>query len=374
MNSKAKSVPFIKPKFPGTDEITADYAEILSQNWYTNFGPFERKFTAQIENYFGEGYFVATFSSATAGLIASIYALLGRGDGTKFIVMPSFTFAAGADAIIWCGFLPLFVDIETPSLNMSLSLTQDILKEKRYEGMIAGLLFCNSFGVGAKNIAQWEELALKVGLPLIIDSAAGFGSRYNESTKVGSAGTCEVFSFHATKPFAIGEGGAVVSRDKALILSLMAIQNFGFTQRNAIQLGFNGKLQEINAAIGLRQFTQFDGILADRKSVFRRYQRELNPEWYTLHENADNASLCFATILVRKTADRDHYLQLLHDAGVEAKTYYSPSLHKQDFFQATEQFGELDVTNSVDASVLSLPIHDDMAQSDISLIISILNG
>jgi dTDP-4-amino-4,6-dideoxygalactose transaminase len=367
-------VPFIKPDFPSVDDMTADYAAIVKANWFTNFGPFEQNFAIEIGKYIGDGYFAATFSSATAGLIASILAVLGMGDGTEYIVMPSFTFAAGADAIRWCGYQPVFVDIENEGLHMDIAATEALLGDKRYTGRIKGLLFCNAFGVGTTNIEGWEALAEKTTLPLIIDSAAGFGSLYTQARKVGSAGLCEVFSFHATKPFAIGEGGAVVSRHKKLIDTLLSIQNFGFEQRNATQLGFNGKLQEINAAIGLRQFRNFARVLENRRAVFNRYRSELDSGKFMMQENAENASLCFATVLAKNPMRRDGYVISLKEAGVDAKIYYSPSLHKQDYFKEVEYFSSLANTDKVDASVLSLPIHDNMNQADITLIIETLNN
>lgn len=367
-------VPFIKPKFPNTKAMADDYDEILDANWYTNFGPFEQKFSQEIAKYIGSEYYAATFSSATAGLMASIIAILGRGDGTQYVAIPSFTFAAGADAIIWCGYKPIFVDIEIEGLHMDLVATEKLLNDEKYVTNIAGILFCNAFGVGTTNIELWEKFAEKVGIPLIVDSAAGFGSLYSETRKVGSAGLCEVFSFHATKPFAIGEGGAVISKDKKLIDSLVSIQNFGFDQRNATQLGFNGKLQEFNAAIGLRQLESFEAVLQSRRSVFKRYNAELDAGKFALQQNAENASLCFATVIVKNPDKRDAHLMALKEAGVDAKTYYSPSLHMQNYFKEYDTFQALPNTELIDSSVLSLPIHDNMLEEDISLIIHTLNG
>lgn len=368
-------VPFIKPNFPSVDEIAIDYAKILSNNRFTNFGPFERNFAKEIGAYIGEGYYAATFSSATAGLIASIITVLGKGDGTKYIVIPAFTFPAGADAILLCGYQPIFVDIENSGFHMDINSAEALLNDQKYSGKIGGILFCNAFGVGTTNIEAWETLSKKTDVPLIIDSAAGFGSLYSETRKVGSAGICEVFSFHATKPFAIGEGGAVVSKNEELIKSVQAVQNFGFDQkRNTTQLGLNGKLQEINAAIGLRQFQNFNKRLQNRKTVFKKYATELNRERFRVQQNAENASLCFAAVVVKKADDRDKYLSMLQKAGIDAKTYYNPSLHKQEYFMSYKSYSPLYNTDLIDASVLSLPIHDNMKQEDITLTIRILNS
>lgn len=368
-------VPFIRPDFPSAEDVAADYARILEANWFTNFGPFEQKFAKQVAAYIGDGYFASTFSSATSALLASIIAVLGRGDGTRYVIMPSFTFAAGPEALVWCGYKPLFIDIENTGLHMDLGAAEAALNDPEFNEKIAGILFCNAFGVGTVDIESWETLAERTGLPLIVDSAAGFGSLYSADHKVGSAGRCEVFSFHATKPFSIGEGGAVVSRDEALIKALNSIQNFGFVEKgDAELLGFNGKLQEINAAIGLRQFERFDSILQNRRGVLKRYKSELNPANFKLQQNAENASLCFAAVLVQDPSKRDAYLASLREAGVDAKTYYSPSVHKQTYFKSAELHAPLTSTELVDDSILSLPIHDNMRQEDIELIISVLNG
>lgn len=371
---KKYKVPFIKPDFPSADDVASDYAEILKANWFTNFGPFERRFSKQIASYVGEGYFACTFSNATLALMGSILAVLGKGDGTKYILMPSFTFAAGVDALVWCGYKPLLIDIEGSGLHMAIGMAKTALEDTNYSNDIVGILFCNAFGVGTTNIDEWEKLADDHKKPLIIDSAAGFGSLYSENRKVGSAGRCEIFSFHATKPFAIGEGGAVVSRDAELIQSLMSIQNFGFIEKNKVnQLGFNGKLQEISAAIGLRQFDRFEDKLDDRRKTFEHYKTQLNPRRFITQKNAHNASLCFATVLVKQPQDRDKYLRALHTSGVGAETYYNPSIHKQEGFKQIERYGDLKVTDLVDNSVLSLPIHDNMLEKDIKLVVQTLN-
>jgi len=136
-----------------------------------------------------------------------------KGDRKK-VLLPSFTFAAGAEAILRSGFEPLFIDVDRKSWQPNIEQAEQILTES---DDIAGILLCNVFGVGNTNITEWEKLASKFAKPLIIDSAAGFGSKYFDEEKVGTRGDCEIFSMHATKPFAIGEGGLVVSKNEKLL-------------------------------------------------------------------------------------------------------------------------------------------------------------
>jgi dTDP-4-amino-4,6-dideoxygalactose transaminase len=363
-------VPFIRPSFPSAKELSDDYEQIVASNWYTNFGPYERRFAKSIADYIGEGYYAVTFNNATTALIAAIDQIFGRGDNSKFVIMPSFTFVAGAASLEWCGYKPLFIDIEPAGLHMDTVAAESALDE--YGDKIAGILFCNAFGVGMTDIAAWEALAKKFNKPLIIDSAAGFGSKYDDDTRLGSAGDCEIFSFHATKAFAIGEGGALVTRNKELADSLMRVTNFGFDDRNAKYLGFNGKLQEINAAIGLHQLKRIDGVLEKRHKILEAYQSQLPKNRYRFQANVERAAICFTTILLDSQDERDATLQKLIDAGVEAKTYYAPAIHHQAYYKDVDIFGKLDVTDKVCETVISLPTYDSMTDDEVNLVIETL--
>lgn len=369
------NIPFIKPAFPASKEVIEDYKQILASNWYTNFGPYEKKFAGALENFIGQDVHVATISNATLGLMSAIQALLGKGDGSKYVLMPSFTFIAGAQAVLWCGYKPYFVDIQEDTLQMNINQTKSILKEN--EGKISGILFCNAFGVGDPNISSWEDFAKQNSLPLIIDSAAGFGSKYQDGNYLGARGDCEVFSFHATKPFAIGEGGAVASRDPELIEKINSIQNFGFDQnRDGHYLGFNGKLQEINAAIGLRQLINFPERIKSRQRSLFYYQDGLK-HLFDPQVNSERSALCFATVVCRDSESRNMFAEALEVGGVEARRYYSPPIHQHDYFtQNRTQWASapLPVTESVSSRVLSLPIHDNMKSVVLEHIVGLIKA
>jgi dTDP-4-amino-4,6-dideoxygalactose transaminase len=366
----AYGVPFIRPVFPSATMLSADLAEIVDANWYTNFGPKERKFASSIAAYIGEGYHAATFANATIALIAAISTILGRGDGLRYIIVPSFTFAAGPEAIEWCGYRPLFVDIESSSVQPSLSRVREALRD--FSGELAAILLSNTFGIGNPDIDDWEEFARGLGIPLVIDSAAGFGSMYGDGARVGTAGTCEIFSFHATKPFAIGEGGAVVTRDPDLTARLMEFTNFGFRDgMGAVALGINGKLQEISAAVGLRQLETFGEALESRRSVLRYYMGELASA-VEFPLAIEDSSVCFATMLLPSKNTRDRARTALQRRDVEARTYYSPPVHRQPHFAHAAQLGDLAITDSVVDRVLSVPVYQDMSLVHMQMIVDTL--
>jgi dTDP-4-amino-4,6-dideoxygalactose transaminase len=360
-------VPFIKPVLPASELIADDYAEIVASNWFTNFGPKEREFSAGVAEYIGNGFHAVTFANATIALMGLAKAVLGEGDRTRFVLVPSFTFAAGPAAIEWSGHRPLFIDIDPHTLQPSIDSARRAIET--HGAAIAGILFCNTFGIGASTVREWEALASELGLPMMVDSAAGFGSRYADSSVVGRAGIAEVFSFHATKPFAIGEGGAVVTRDAELALTLREFQNFGFGQgKGALKLGLNGKLQELNAAIGLRQLARIDAAVESRRSVLASYREELEPLGVHFPDNIERSSVCFASVVLPDGQRRDRALEHLISVGVEARAYYTPLVHHQPHFDTCPTEGDLMNTDAISARVLSLPVHEAMPDDSVALV------
>lgn len=178
-------------------------------------------------------------------------------------------------------------------------------------------------------------------------------------------GDCEVFSFHATKPFAIGEGGAVVTRHAWAAQALRSFSNFGFEgEAGAVREGLNGKLQEINAVIGLRQLDTIDEVVRERRDVLRRYREVLEPTGrVAVVRNAANSSVCFAPVLIDRTEDRDGLLAGLREAGIEARTYYAPAVHRHPAFASAARIGELEITESVNGRILCLPVFQGMPSS-----------
>lgn len=362
-------VPFIRPRMPSVTEIAEDYESIVASNWFSNFGPKERELARRLGEYVDGGVTAVTMNNATTALIALVHSLLGRGDGSRRVIVPSFTFAAGPAAIEWCGYVPIFVDIEPDGLQPDLEQARQALSSDR---TIAAILLCNTFGIGNARIAEWEQLAGEYEIPLIVDSAAGFGSRYSDGRLLGAAGSAEVFSLHVTKPFAIGEGGVVTTRDLDLAQKLERFQNFGFGPgRAAEDLGTNGKLAEIMAAIGLRQLAGIDRAIASRQDVVRAY-REALPTGWRMPTGLGASSVCFATLIALDRTSRDDAFARLMRAGVEVRRYYEPAVHRQPHFAGFEQVAPLKVTEDISDRVISLPVHEEMEASALVKVVSAL--
>ncbi|OBI15428.1 hypothetical protein A5712_28295 [Mycobacterium sp. E2327] len=365
-------IPFIRPSFPGPAELAEDFTEIVEANWYTNFGPKERAFARALTEYLGDELHVATFANGTLALIAALQASVGPGTRDRHLLMPSFTFIAVAEAALWVGYRPWFIDIDAHTWQPSLSSARAVVE--RFRDRIAGILLTNAFGVGNPQITDWEDFAAEWDLPLVLDSAAGFGSTYADGKPVGARAACEVFSFHATKPFAIGEGGALVSHNPWLVEQSYQFENFGFDDsRQCTQLGMNAKLQEINAAIGLRQLAGFDARLAIRRKVFECYRAELTTAGLRFQPNAEASSLCFGSACCTSAGHRVAVLTSLREHNIQARNYYNPSLHRHSYLMAHPELmasADLHVTEDVCSRIVSLPIHDNMEPDDIARVVA----
>ncbi|OCB44015.1 hypothetical protein A5677_06270 [Mycobacterium malmoense] len=365
-------IPFIRPTFPGPSEVAADLEEIVRGNWYTNFGPKEREFARALGDYLGGGLHVATLANGTLALIAALHVTVGHGMRNRYLLMPSFTFVAVAQAALWVGYRPWFIDIDARTWQPDVLSARAILEHARDQ--VVGILLPNVFGVGNPDIGAWEDLAAEWELPVVIDSAAGFGSAYEDGQRVGGRGSCEIFSFHATKPFAVGEGGALVSRDPKLVERTYQFQNFGFSaSRDATELGMNAKLQELNAAIGLRQLVGFDRRLGNRRDAFERYRVELHHHGLRFQPNAASSSLCFASACCTSPDHKLSVVASLREAAIQARDYYNPPLHLNKYFAANPELmkcGDLPVTVDLCSRIVSLPIHDHMAPDDIARVVA----
>lgn len=360
-------VPFVRPTMPSPDSVGAAFRNVVDSNWYTNFGPQEQVFRQGLERYVGNGVHAATVANATIGLMGALSATLPRGNGREYVAVVPFTFAAGPQAIVWHGYRPAWFDVDSDTMQPSLESFEALTETGT---PLSAILLTNTFGIGNGEIARWEERASELGIPLVIDSAAGFGSTYAGGELLGARGACEVFSFHATKPFSVGEGGVVLSRDPEITTRIMQFTNFGFENREigASHLGLNGKLSEVHAAIGNAQLERIDAILESRRQALAFYMERLQGASVSYPARLECSSVGFVSLAIDTTVRRDAIMAALRSEGVDAKTYYAPGVHHHPFFSESETLVSLQVTESLGSRMLSLPVLGDMTEAEIEYV------
>jgi dTDP-4-amino-4,6-dideoxygalactose transaminase len=360
--------PFIKPNFPSSNELVDDYTNIVNSNWFTNFGPYENKLSNEAADYVGNNLYATTVSNCTAGLEITIAELFTNKKGNGKVLMPSFTFVAGAEALIKNNLTPILIDVNEKNWQPNIDQARSILESSKES--LSGILLCNIFGVGNEIIREWEILSSEYDIPMIVDSAAGFGSSYSASERIGARGDCEIFSLHATKPFSVGEGGLILSKDKDLIERLRSMQNFGFeSDRNVHRIGTNAKMQELSCAIGVRQLAHLSQKIEDRQKVFSFYKQKLGVLGYEFQENTERSTVAFVSALVPDGISVENIKANLVEAGIEARRYYVPALHQQSILlEYCETPVELTVTEEICSRVISLPLYEDMTEDDVTYI------
>ncbi len=361
---------FQRPSFPSSEAIERHFARSREQRWYSNGGPCFELLVARLQA--RTGCASLPVSSATLGLVAAVSVLRRRRPGTEGLV-PSFTFAASAQALVWNGLQPMLVDVDPAQWHMCPRALRSALAERGEA--VSVVIACSSFGTppSAATLTAWEDACREADVPLLVDSAAGFGAANEDGVPVGAQGDAEVVSFHATKPFAIGEGGAVFSRDPDLVAEISRAANFALGAQRLPESpwGINAKLDELHAATALAVLDRFDEGLAVRRTraaeLLALVASDLSPQ-----QGHAQGTFQFVPVLAPDTALRDAILRGAAGA-VELRTYYEP-LHRSRAFSGAPRAGALDVTEDLAGRILSLPMFDDMTDAEVTAIASAVSG
>lgn len=352
-------VPFLEPTLPPLAEVLEDLVRIYEAKVFSNSGPFERRLAERLAAYLGVGHCLPV-ANATLGLMIAMKAL-ARPTPQGLVVMPSFTFAATALAAQWAGLSPAFCDVDGASWQAVPN--REVLAVHRDQ--LSLIVICNTFGAPA-DIEGWKKLSLELGVPLLVDSAPSLGARYPDGRMQGAAGVVEVFSMHATKPFAIGEGGAIVTDDDELAERMRRMRSFSFDEQKVCRdVGLNAKLSELHAAIGCRVLDRYAGIVEHRRRRAGEYTARLSPLGFTFQKYGELSAYQFVPVQVPHGLDAGALRRKLSCAGIETRDYFSPSLHRHPQFAHCPRFGSLRVSDRLAGTLISLPMSNHLSHSDV---------
>jgi dTDP-4-amino-4,6-dideoxygalactose transaminase len=364
-------VRFQSPQLPPTDRIEAYLAHSRAARWFSNDGPCARELRARLAAYVGRGTQVVLTANATLGLMVALRAVVDRVQRPgSAVVVPSFTFIATLNALHWCGLTPLFVDVGDADWHLDPDALERALE--KYGDGVAAVLACSTFGAAptAAVAGAWSDACAAHGVPLIVDSAPGFGAVADDGARLGARGDAEVFSFHATKPFAIGEGGAVTTRDADLAERIGRLVNFGFDAERRVdgRAGLNAKMSEIHAAIGLAVLDGFDDVLEARRTRAAVIRAALEPEGFAFQVGATSSTWQFVPVLAPDPVTRDKVLAAAPRYDVEIRHYHE-ALHRSPAFAGAATSGTLTTTERLGRHALSLPLANDLEPMELQRIV-----
>ncbi|MDQ0874555.1 dTDP-4-amino-4,6-dideoxygalactose transaminase [Paenibacillus sp. V4I3] len=366
------NIPFLLPNLVKQDTFTKYLSQIEKSRWYSNYGPLNTLFENRVLHEYYEGNGAAlTVNNATIGLMLAINQIK-RPKG-RFALMPSFTFSATPLAAMWCGLEPYFVDVKQDDWCMDENLLEDLLT--KLGDKVAVVVPYATFGTDV-NLAFYKQIH-ESGVPVVFDAAPSFGTSGRNGAFGNNFPGLSVFSFHATKSFGIGEGGLIYSGDTDLISQIRRAGNFGFSAaRETISQGLNSKISEYSVAIALATLDIFPEKRRLRQQIFQwyldKFQRipVLNEEW-ELQKTEGEIAYQFLPVLCPKDQSNLDFVKLLADNHVEARTYFSPTCHQQKFFSSFQRT-LMPNTDHLSGRILSLPIWEEMKESDIAQVTQIL--
>ena len=358
----SEPIRFQAPTLPSLGEIAPFYAEAERARWFSNGGPCVTRLQRECAAYLGLPHPGVAVANATSGLMVALRACFGVPEGARRLVaVPSFTFVASVNAVLWAGFEPVFIDVDPVDWHPSVASLEHL---GRLRGELAGILQCSTFGT-APSAARRQSLAAAaraLGVPVVVDSAAGFGAVDEAGRRLGDQGDAEVFSFHATKPFAVGEGGLVTSRSPDVLRTVTRLSNFGFDSARDVpgDLGINAKMSELTGAVGLAVLRRFDDVLARRRRAAGWLRDELEPAGARFQEGAAGSTFQFVPVALPTAAARRRLIEGARDARVEVRAYFDQPLHRLPAFAGHDAAGSLEVTESLSARIIALPMANDI--------------
>ncbi|WP_192843058.1 DegT/DnrJ/EryC1/StrS family aminotransferase [Aureimonas frigidaquae] len=370
-------VPFLRPTPPRLSKLPEALSAIEESGIYTNYGPVNSAFeTNVVKSLFAGSGSCVTVCNATIGLMSTIAAVTNATDpasNSGYALIPSFTFAATAQAAIWTGLRPIFYDID-PDTWLPSKAQEEALLEK-YGSEIRVVIPYATFGRGL-DIAHYENLRNRFSVPVVVDAAASLGGRDRHGRQVGYGSDIPfVYSLHATKTFSTAEGGLIYSADAALIHQIRIMGNFGFEKpRNSSMLGLNSKMPEVIALLAQERLNVLPAVVASRQRVAEAYKNGINDLTFQ-NEEGDQVAYQFFPALVPESlsSKRDIIVDKLAQMGVGVAKYFSPHLYEQPYFQEFSLETELQFTNSVSSRIISLPIYDQITEIEVKYIIDCIN-
>ena len=365
-------IPLAKPALGEREEELV--LEVL-RSGRLSLGPMQERFERELAEWLGAGDAVAV-SSGTAGLHLGVRAL-GWGEGDEVVTSP-FSFVASANCLLYEGAKPVFCDVDPVTLNLDPDAATGAVGERT-----AGILPVDILGYPAA-LPRFEEIADERGLGLLEDACEALGAVDSEGLRVGTRGITATFAFYANKQLTTGEGGIVIPADAEAAARMRSERNQGRAPDmgwlDHERVGFNYRLTEMQAALGIAQLERADDLLAERARVAAAYSARLaqsgaapagegNDSGLLLpcaDRGSERRSWFVYAIRLPSGADRDAVVADLAQRGIAAKGYM-PCIHLLGPYR--ERFGhrpgELPVAEEASSRLLALPFFGGMDEGQV---------
>jgi dTDP-4-amino-4,6-dideoxygalactose transaminase len=365
-------VPFSRPSFDAAE--TTAVAEVIATGWVSQ-GPRVAEFERQFAQRHGAAFGVATTSCTTALHLAMIVAGIGPGDE---VICPSYSFVASANAALYVGATPVFADVAGDTANLD---PEDV--RRRVTANTKALMLVHQAGLAA-DIDAFRDLE-RQGITIIEDAACVAGASY-KGRPIGAHGHLTCFSFHPRKTLSTGEGGMLLAHDAAMAERAAALRSFGANisdhvrhraagtvYEQYVELGYNYRMTDIQAALGIEQLRKLDGFIAERRMQARRYdaafagipglQTPTSPP-YTQHTYQSY----WIRFLPGSAVNRDDMVKALAARGISCRRGIPPA-HLEPMY-ASAGCPSLPITEQLGKETMFLPIFNGLTIEQQDLVVT----
>jgi dTDP-4-amino-4,6-dideoxygalactose transaminase len=366
---KTKNVYVTQPFLPPLEELKPFLEKIWATKILTNGGPFHQELEEKLCKYLGVEY-ISLFNNGTIALITALQALKISGE----VITTPYSFVATANSLLWNNIKPVFVDIDPTSLNLDPQKIEAAITEKT-----TAILPVHCYGTPC-DVDAIEKIAIKHNLKVIYDAAHAFGVKCHCGSVL-NHGNLSILSFHATKVFNTFEGGAIVCKDKSMKDHIDNLKNFGFVnETTVIESGINGKMSELNAAIGLIQLKHIDSAIEKRKAINNIYNKMLSKIDGVKIPNgnySDTSNYSYYPIFIENNypCSRDELYEKLKLHNIYGRRYFYPLITEFQIYKTKPQtqIGDLVTADQTANKVLCLPIYPELSLDDVNRVIALIS-
>jgi len=352
-------IPLARPVIGDRERELVD--EVLRSR-QLSLGPTVTQFEQMWADRIGTKHAVAC-SSGTAGLHCCLHAL-GIGPGDE-VITSSFSFVASANVIVYTGATPVFAEVDPLTFNMDPAAVEAAITPRT-----KAILIVDIFGYPAE-VPALIEIAERHGLGIVEDACQSIDGDYN-GKKMGTFGHPAVYGFYANKQLTTAEGGVILTDSDELYTQLKSLTNQGRSDDGAwlvhSRLGFNYRLSDVHAAIGIAQIERLDWMQDARARIAGLYQERMaHIDGVTpMYEGPQRRSWFVYAPRLDADLDRDRIIGRLEAEGVSAKPYL-PCIHLQPYYREEHGHapGELPITEAISASTIALPFFCEMTDDQV---------
>lgn len=365
-------IPVIRPTLPALDEVLQLLRESYESGIVTN-GPLVAQLEAEAREFTGAQHVVAV-ATCTSGLILA-FAYCGFPRGGEVIV-PSFTFAATVEALIWNGLKPVYVDCEPDTLTID---PDEVMKA--ISPATVAICPVNIFGL-PPDVDRLVEISAERTIPLIFDSAQGLGSTYRGES-VGSFGQFEVFSLSPSKVITSIEGGLVITNDATAAQAMRSLRDYGKGPdgEDMVFNGLSARMSELHASVGILSLRNAKELISSRLRLIHRYaecvKRLPGCRVQRIPEDRTSSGNYFTLLIGDEAAlERDDVMKELQKRNVQSKRYFSLPVHSQTAFHSSPHriVGGLPHTYTATRQCLALPLYAHMSDQEQAKVCEILES